>query len=178
MARVSKIGNALDNFESGLIGGQARWIADLREFFRNYKIRETTFDLYARGGTRNRGFMMSRFFAWSALPDYNVALLCVNSESNRASLTPERLRKMIDDAIYHVRVEELKWAWLVVLLDAPVPTWGASLVSRYDRQELGLSLASTRTGQLIVSANQVGQSIRKQLGLNKLMKRIADDKAN
>jgi len=178
MARISKTSNTVELLERGLIGGRARWVADLREFFRNFRIRETSFDLYARGGTRNRGFLMSRFFAWSALPNYNVALLCVCPESGRQSLTSEKLRKVIDDTLYHVRQEELKWAWLIVLLDSAIPAWAMSLVSRYDRQELGLSLASTITGQVVVSANQIGQSIRKQLGLNKLIERIVHDKAN
>ncbi|OLD14819.1 MAG: hypothetical protein AUI50_05205 [Crenarchaeota archaeon 13_1_40CM_2_52_14] len=178
MATVSKTRDTVELLERWLIGGRARWVADLREFFRGFRIRETTFDLYVRGGTRNRGFLMSRFFAWSALPDYHVALLCISSESVRSRMTSEKLRKAIDDALYHVGQEELKWAWLIAFLDSEVPAWGVSLVSRYDRQELGLSLASTATGQVVVSANQIGRSIRKQLGLNKLMERIVHDKAN
>ncbi len=178
MARIPKTRDTVELFEHGLIGGRARWVADLREFFRSFRIRDTTFDLYARGGTRNRGFLMSRFFAWSALPDYNVALFCICSDSVRSGLTSEKMRKAMDDVLYHVRQEELKWAWLIVFLDSAVPAWGVSLVSRYDRQELGLSLASTSTGQVVVSANQIGRSIRKQLGLNRLMERVVHDKAN
>ena len=178
MATVSKKSDTVELLERGLIGGRARWVADLREFFRRFRIGDTTFDLYARGGTRNRGFLMSRFFAWSALPNYDVALLCVSSESVRPGLTSEKLRKVIDDVLYLVRKEELKWAWLIVFLNSTVPAWGVSLVSRYDRQELGLSLASTTTGQVVVRANQIGRSIRKQLGLDKLIERIMHDKVN
>src|SRR5438309_9962234 len=178
MARIPKTRDTVELFEHGLIGGRARWVADLREFFRSFRIGDTTFDLYARGGTRNRGFLISRFFAWSALPNYDVALLCITSESVRPGFTSERLRKVIDDVLYLVRKEELKWAWLIVFLNSTVPAWGVSLVSRYDRQELGLSLASTTTGQVVVSANQIGRSIRKQLGLNRLMERVVHDKAN
>jgi len=178
MAKNSKTSETLQLLERGLIAGRAKWVADLSEFFKNWRIRETTFDLYARGGTRNRGFLMSRFFAWSALPDYNVALFCICSDSVHPSLTSERLRKAIDDVIYHLQQAELKWAWLIVFVNSPVPAWAVSLVSRYDRQELGLSLASTTTGQVVVSANQIGRSIRKQLGLNKLMVKVAIDKVN
>jgi hypothetical protein len=177
MASVSKAQSTIDVFERGLIGGHARWIADLNEFFRNHPIRGTTFDLYARGRTRNKGFFISRFFAWTVLPDYNVSLLCV--DANRlGSLTSEKLRELMDDALYLVKQQELQWLWLIVLLNKELPAWAVSFVSRYDRKELGLALGSTFSGQVAVSRNQIGQSIGKQLGFKRLMEKVANEQAN
>ncbi len=177
MAPASKAQSAIDLLERGLIGGRARWIADLNEFFRNHRIRETTFDLYARGRTRNKGFLISRFFAWTVLPDYNVTLLSINA-SRLGSLTSDKLRALMEDALYLVKEHELQWVWLVIVLGQEIPAWAVSFVSRYDRKELGLALASTSSGQVVVSNNQIGQSIGKQLGLKRLIEKVASEQAN
>lgn len=149
--------------------GSARWIADLNEFFRNYTLSNVTFDLYARGRTRNRGLFLSRFFAWTTLPDYSVSLFCVDvTESGRFSV--ERLRKLIEVALQTVRSKELQWAWLIALSGQELSPQVVSFVSRYDRSELGLAAASILTGELVVSNTHIGRSIRKQLKLGKLLK--------
>ncbi len=173
MASPSTTSNALEVFERELIRGRARWVADLQEFFKGFRIRETTFAIYARGGTRNRGFFMSRFFAWSALPNYDVALLCWSKSQTHENLTPEKFRKIIDDSLFLLKQKELKWVWLILFQSSPLQTWAVSQVSRHDRQELGISLVCTTSGQVVVSANQVGRSIQKHIGLNRLMEKIA-----
>ena len=158
----------IDSLEQSLIGGRARWIADLNEFFRNYRVRDVTFDLYARGRTRNKGLFLSRFFAWTALPDYPVSLFCAEESSN---LGIERLRKRIEATLGLIREEGLQWAWLVLIVEHDLPGHLVSFVSRYDRRELGLGVASTSSGQVVLSNNQVGRSIGKQLGVGKLLEK-------
>jgi hypothetical protein len=171
IAVQSRTVEAVSLLEHDLIGGRAKWIADLTEFFRNHRIGDTVFDLYARGRTRNRGLFISRFFAWTALPDYGVSLLCV--DANRiGGLTSERLRKTMDDALSLVREDDLKWIWLVIFFSRELPAWAVSFVERYDRRELGLAVASLVSGQVVVSNNQVGKSIGKQLGLGKVVGRL------
>ena len=65
---LSKETSAVDAFESNLLHGASRLIADLSEFFRDYKVDDTTFAIYAKGSTRNKGLFLSRFFAWTVLP--------------------------------------------------------------------------------------------------------------
>jgi hypothetical protein len=168
----SRTAGAVSLLERDLIGGRARWIADLTEFFRNHRIRDTTFDLYARGRTRNRGLFISRFFAWTALPDYGVSLLCMDV-SRIGGINSERLRKAIDDALFLVKEDDLKWIWLVILFPRELPGWAVSFAERYDRKELGIGIASLLSGQVVVSNNQVGRSIGKQLGLAKMVGRLA-----
>ncbi len=161
----------VDRLERSLIGGRARWMADLNEFFRDYRIGETVFDLLAKGRTRNRGLFLSRFFSWTALPDYSVSLFCLNL-ARGGRLTPDNLRRMIEVVLRAMETEELHWAWLIVLSDEELPGSSVAFVSRYDRRELGVAIASTSTKQVVCSNNQVGRSVGKQLGLRKILDRV------
>jgi hypothetical protein len=156
-----------DAFESNLLHGGSRLIADLTEFFRDYKVDDTIFTIYAKGNTRNKGLFLSRFFAWTVLPNYPVSLFCV--DEGKTLLSTERLRMRMDTVTKVTDRDELKWAWLVVLSDRPLSPQIVSFVSRYDRKELGLAAASTTSKQIVLSNNQVGRSIAKQLKLRKAL---------
>lgn len=129
------------------------------------------FDLYARGRTRNRGLFISRFFAWTVLPDYGVSLLCIDV-SHIGGISSEKLRHAIDDALFLAKDEDLKWIWLVIFFPRELPVWAVSLVERYDRKELGIAIASLLSGQVVVSNNQIGKSIGKQLGLARIVGKL------
>lgn len=152
---------AVELFESRLIRGGTRLIADLTEFFKDYRVDDTTFRIYAKGATRNKGFLLSRFFAWTALPNYSVSLFCIDEGS--ALLTSEKVRKCIDAVTRLTKEEDLKWAWLVFFSDRDLPPSIVSFISRYDKRELGLAAASTTSRQVVLSNNQVGRGIGKQL---------------
>jgi len=164
---LSEETSAVDAFESNLLHGGSRLIADLSEFFRDYKVDDTTFAIYAKGNTRNKGLFLSRFFAWTVLPNYPVSLFCVDEGKNL--LSTERLRVRMDTVIKVIDRDELKWAWLVVLSNRALSPQIVSFVSRYDRKELGLAVASTTSKQIVFSNNQVGRSIGKQLKLRKAL---------
>jgi hypothetical protein len=157
----------VDRLERGLIHGGSRWIADLTEFFRDYRVDDTTFALYAKGKTRSSGFFLSRFAAWTILPNYTVGLFSVNEGDG--VLSTEKLRKRMDLVNKISEREGLHWAWLVLLSDRNVAPAVLSYVSRYDKKELGVAVGSTSSGQIVLSDNQIGKSIGKQLGLNKAL---------
>ena len=159
--------SAVDAFESNLLHGGSRLIADLSEFFRDYKVDDTTFAIYAKGNTRNKGLFLSRFFAWTVLPNYPVSLFCV--DEGKSLLSTEKLRMRMDTVTKVTDRDELKWAWLVVLSNRALSPQIVSFVSRYDRKELGLAVASTTSRQIVLSNNQVGRSIGKQLKLRKAL---------
>ncbi len=167
----------ISGLEHDLIGGRARWIADLSEFFRDYKVGDTSFDLFAKGRTRNRGLFLSRFFSWTALPDYAVALFCVD-ESAGGKLSLEKLRRKMDLVLRMMEEEDFHWSWLIIFSSPELPTPIVSFVSRYDRRELGLAIASTSTGHIVVSNNQIGRSIRKRMGLEKLLRKSSNAKTS
>lgn len=160
-------GSPVDALERGLIHGRARWIADLTEFFREYTVGDTTFALYARGRTRGSGFLLSRFFAWTVLPNYSVALFCVDDADS--SLGLEKLRNRIDLVTKITKDEDLQWAWLIILSRKNLQPSIVSFVSRYDKRELGLAVASTASEQVVLSNNQIGKSIKKHLGLDRAL---------
>jgi hypothetical protein len=79
----------------------------------------------------------------------------------------------MDDALYLAKEDDLKWIWLVIFFPRELPGWAVSFVERYDRKELGMAIASLFSGQVVVSNNQVGRSIGKQLGLGKMVGRLS-----
>lgn len=156
----------VDSLERKLIQGGARWIADLNEFFRDYRVEDATFDLYAKGKTRSSGFILSRFVAWTVLPNYQVGLFAEDVASDL--LTVDRIRKRIDIVGRESEKENYRWTWLIFFSDREIPANVFSFVTRFDKKEIGLGVASTSSGQVVVSNNQVGKSIRGQLGLRKV----------
>jgi hypothetical protein len=157
----------VDALERRLINGGARWIADINEFFRDYRISGTVFDLYARGRTRSSGFLISRFFAWTVLPNYSVALFCINE--SEGSLGQETIRNRIEIVTRVTKEDELQWAWLILFTGKNIQPSTVSFVSRYDKRELGLAVASTASKQIVLSNNQLGKSIEKYLRLSKAL---------
>lgn len=142
-------------------------MADLTEFFRDYRVDETTFAIYAKGKTRSSGFLLSRFAAWTILPNYAVGLFCVN-EGN-VTISTEILRKRMDLVSKISEREGFHWAWLIVLSDRNIAPGVLQYVSRYDKKELGVAVGSASSGQIVFSNNQIGKSIVKQLGLNRAL---------
>jgi len=169
--------SAVDVLEWELIRGRARWVADLTEFFRDYKVMDANFNLYARGKTRNRGLFLSRFFASTVLPNYAVSLLCVD-ESRKGALTTDKIRQRADAVIGIIEADDLKWAWLIILTDFRLTPTVVSFVERYDRRELGIGVASVTSKQAVFSNNQVGRSIRSRLRLEKLLGGLTNGEAN
>jgi hypothetical protein len=143
-------------------------MADLTEFFRDYRAGDTVFDLYARGRTRSSGFLISRFFAWTVLPNYSVALFCVDEAEG--SLGQETLRNRIEIVTRITKDDDLHWAWLIILSAKNIQPTTVSFVSRYDKAELGLAVASTASKQIVLSNNQIGKSIEKHFRLSKALR--------
>jgi hypothetical protein len=56
-----------------------------------------------------------------------------------------------------------------VFSDKNIGSGLVSFVSRYDKKELGLAVASTSSRQIVLSDNLVGKAIGKQLGLSKAL---------
>jgi hypothetical protein len=169
--------SAVDVLEWELIRGRARWVADLTEFFRDFKAMDATFNLYARGKTRNRGLFLSRFFASTVLPNYAVSLLCVD-ESHKGALTTDKIRQRADAVLRIIEADDLRWAWLIILTDSRLTPTVVSFVERYDRRELGIGVASVTSKQAVFSNSQVGRSIRSRLRLEKLLGGLTNGEAN
>lgn len=162
----------VDEFERQILKGGARFIADLNESFRDYPIRGTKFDVFIRGQTRSKGFLLSRFFAWTVLPNYRVALF--GRVLRNAS---QSTRKTILDLVELIRSElkenDLKWAWLMIFADEDLPMNVQNLVERFDINEVGIGVVTISSGKMIHSNNLVGKSLKRYLRADRLVLRFA-----
>jgi hypothetical protein len=162
------IEQVVDELEHEILEGRARWVADLNETFRDYSLEGHRFELFARGQTRGQGFMLSRFFAWTVLPNYKVSLYArvVKDSSNfqRGNLLGlvKVLKKEMED-------RNVKWVWLVLLFEGDPPERISSLVQEYSEKEIGIGCVDVYSGAVVVSKNVLGSSLVKHLGLQHLV---------
>ena len=166
-----QLDEVLDAFERDILRGRARWVADLDETFRNYAIGGHRFDMYARGQTRGRGFLLSRFFAWTVLPNYRVSLYA-RAVRNPSSFARESLVELLQFITGDMEKRALKWAWLVFLFDGTPPSTIANYIQAYDNNDIGVGSVNTRSGEVLVSKNLLGRSLLRYLRLDKLVPRL------
>lgn len=148
--------------ERNLMLGAGRWVAEFNESFRNFPVGRYTFDLYVRGGTRPKGFLLSRLFAYFSLPSYNVAFYARHVPEGDVSLDDLR------QAVYHRTTKHnIKWTWLVLVRSGCFPEKLVKRVDSFDRMELGISLVNLADEDVETSANLLG---RKALSLVRTFK--------
>lgn len=148
--------------------GRAYWVADLNETFRFYQVAGDTFPLMARGGTRPKGFLLSRFVAFTLMPNYEVALYAHelgDSEGAKARVT--RLIRVIET----LRDEKnIKWSWLLLFSDEEPPSSVLAFVESFGNRDIGIGCIDTSTGRIVISKNQLGVSLARQMRLNRLVR--------
>lgn len=164
----------LDELEKQLLGGRARWIADLNESFRDYHIKDHTFPLYVRGSTRARGFMLSRFFSYLVMPNYHVAFI-VYPFSNSSRTSRASALHVIESVRGEIMEQDLRWAWLLLLADVEPSKSLVNLVQRFDLNELGVALLDCQNWKLHYSNNHIGRSFVRQIAIHKLVAKFAKD---
>jgi hypothetical protein len=165
----------IDGFERDILSGRARWIADLSETFRDYQITGHTFDMCARGQTRGKGFLLSRFFAWTVLPNYKVSLYA-RAVRDSANLLRGNLIELLQVIRKDMEKRDLKWAWLVLFFEAAPPSQIASLVESYNKNDIGIGTVNAYSGNVLVSNNLLGRSLSKHIGLDRLVSRLEHGK--
>jgi hypothetical protein len=165
----------LDAFERDILNGRARWIADLSETFRDYQLSGHTFDMCARGQTRGKGFLLSRFFAWTVLPNYKVSLYA-RAWRDSTNLLRKHIIELLQAIRKDVEKRELKWAWLVVFLEGNPSSQVASFVESYNNDDVGIGTVNTYTGSVLVSNNLLGRSLLRHMRLDKLVSGLEQGK--
>jgi hypothetical protein len=157
-----EVDDYLLKLERNLMLGAGRWVAEFSESFRAFPVGEHTFDLYVRGGTRPRGFLLSRLFAYFSLPSYNVAFFAKHVPEESLDFD-ELSRAIVSRAAKH----NVRWSWLVLIRSGSFP---AKLVNRIDginKPELGISLVNLAEEDVDTSSNVLG---RKALSLVRIFK--------
>jgi len=157
------------NFTSGLERelqrGRMQWVADLNESFRGYQVSGEMFALLARGGSRPKGFLLSRMLSYMVMPSYNVCMYVQWLDQFHPKDHVMRLLRIIETQ----RDErDIKWSWLLLLGDAPPPESANKLITQFGNRDIGLGYIDTVTGATITSPNQLGRSMVNQMRLSRL----------
>jgi hypothetical protein len=148
--------------ERNLMLGAGRWVAEFNESFRAFPVGEHTFDVYVRGGTRPRGFLLSRLFAYFSLPSYKVAFFAKHVPEEGLDLG-ELSRAVVGRASEH----NVRWSWLVLIRSANFPAELVNRVDGFDKPKLGISLVNLAEEDVDTSSNVLG---RKALSLVRIFK--------
>jgi hypothetical protein len=152
--------------ERELQSGRARWLADLNETFRDYQISGEVFPLLARGGTRPKGFLLSRFMAYTVMPNYNVCMYAQWVNGSRAREQVMRLLRVVETQRDQ---KDIKWSWLLLLSYEPAPDSVNKLISDFSNRDVGLGYVNISTGEMSTSPNQLGRSMANQMRLKRLV---------
>jgi hypothetical protein len=149
--------------------GRAAWIADLNETFKDYQISGEMFRVIARGGTRPKGFLLSRFVAMTIMPDYRVCLYA-NELKDSGSAAKSQVMRLIRLIETQRDQRDIKWSWLLLFSEQEPPELVNRFVEDFGNKDIGIGCIDVGTGKVVTSRNQLGRSLTNQMRLNKLMK--------
>jgi hypothetical protein len=160
--------DVFNGFEKEIQRGRAGWIADLNETFRDYQISGEMFSLIARGGTRPKGFLLSRFVAMTIMPDYRVCLYA-NTLRESGSAAKSQIMRLIRLIETQRDQKDIKWSWLLLFSDQETPELVNRFVEDFGNKDIGMGCIDVNTGKIVTSRNQLGRSLTRQMRLNKLI---------
>jgi hypothetical protein len=138
--------------ERGLMSGSGRWVADFIESYWEYPVGGVTFDMFIHGGMRPKGYVLSRFVAKFAMPDYLAACFVTEAQPDVGGLN--RVTKAVRR---HMKESELKWSWLVMPSEEPFTSQAKSRVERNSTEEIGIALVDLSTEDVITSQSYPGR---------------------
>jgi len=125
----------------------------------------------ARGQTRGKGFILSRLFAWTVLPNYTVSLYA-EAVRNSKDIVGGRLVELLRFIRRDMEKRGLKWAWLVLFLEGDPPSQVARSIETYDKNDIGIGGVNVHSGNVLVSNNLLGRSLVRQMRLDRLVPRL------
>ena len=146
--QTDKIETYLRYVEGELMTGGGRWIATFNIAIRDFNIskafiskkdvvQSSEINALIYGGVRNRGFILSRAFAFMASPTYQVGCAAVvlnNPKNAKWSKIVDRMRD-----ITTIKTEmEFEWLWLLIFGFGPLPSKIIQKINSHVTRELGL----------------------------------------
>jgi len=154
--------------EKELMAGRGKWIADFTESKRSFKLGGITFDLLIRGGTKVKGFLLSRILSYFVSPNYLVACFIYKAKEG-SHVDRTLLQKMLGTIKKFMEKEELHWSWLIVLQQRyPEPL--KKFVNDLGSREVGVVLYDV--GSREISYNSpLGKQMAKHVFPKALLKR-------
>jgi hypothetical protein len=148
--------------ENNLMLGSGRWTADFSESFWGFRAGAVTFDMLILGSMRPRGFLLSRFFAWVALPDHRVACF-VSSEDPDV----RRLGALTKSIGREMKERDLSWSWLVLPREDSFSEKAKAAVQKNDIREMGIALVELAGRKVTTSDTLVGHRMKRVVGVFK-----------
>lgn len=155
----------IGGLERELQRGRTQWVADLNESFRDYQVSGEVFPLLARGGSRPKGFLLSRLLSFMVMPNYNVCMYVQWLDGSRAREHLMRLLRIIETQRDQ---KDIKWSWLLLIGDEPAPEPAKKVILEFGNRDIGLGYINVVTGETTTSPNQLGRSMANQMRLNRL----------
>lgn len=140
------------------MGGSVQWIADFTESYRKVRVQETTFDALLEGDIKPKGLLIARIIGFLLVPNYYVAAFILRT-SDRL-LTANKLRELIETARAYMKQKELKWSWLIVVVDEPSGQVKNS-VRELRLDDMGIALLGESSGECFSSGGLLGDHLRK-----------------
>lgn len=151
---MDRIHQYLLGLEKNLMLGSGQWVADFSESFWGYQSGRVRFDLFARGNTRNRGFLLSRFLAVFVLPDYRVGCFVKAGPLDRGGFW-----QVVRAVEREAERGGMDWAWLVLVNEVPFPGPVRRTVEVFDRPNLGVALVELGPNQVVASDSYLGRAM-------------------
>ncbi len=149
--------------EKVLMLGRGRWIADFNESFRDFRLRDIEFDVFLRGNTRVRGFLLSRLFSVTVNPNYSVGCFMISTESVK-HFDKRFLSKAIMEIQLYMKDNEMKWSWLFIFADRGNSEMRNQVESIKD-QNIGVVLVDAKSGDIINSNSYLARQAKKYVRL-------------
>ena len=146
---------------------RANFIADFNETFRHYSLSNEGFQLVARGSTRPRGFLFSRVFAVTVMPDYQVCMYVLDLDPEKGKSQVMRLVRLVESIKDD---KNIKWSWLLFFSGREPSEDLRGYIEHFGNKEVGLGCIDISTGNLVSSPNQLGRSLQKQMRLAQFVK--------
>lgn len=166
--RLSEVTDLFSALEREIQSGRASWIADLNETFRDYDVSGEAFPLMARGSTRPKGFLLSRFVAVTLMPNYEVALYAqdITGSEKATKAYVMRLIRLVET----IRDQKnIKWSWLLLFTRDQPPTAVVQTIEQFGNKDIGIGCVDIGTGRMTASRNQLGVSLGRQMRMNRLI---------
>lgn len=138
--------------EQNLMTGTARWIADFTESFRDYSVKDETFEMFVTGSTRPKGFFLSRLFAYFSLPNYSMACFVRSTW-----IDGRRLDGLVQLVSEYMKETNIAWSWIVIPQEGQLPAGTADLIRRKDINEIGIALVDISSEDVTTNPSYVGR---------------------
>jgi hypothetical protein len=156
---MNELNLTVDMVEEQIVKGNLRWLANLNEIHRNYRMEDLTIPLYASGGLEEKGFLLSRLFSSLVTPKYKVHLLVYTHEEFNESL----LKKLI--TLCKRKFGKDNWIFLALIQTKAIEKSVREMIESFEESPVGVTAYSLESQDYVVSNNPLGRGLKKQLRL-------------